>query len=113
MIGGSWSRDGVVIFGTPTGGLFRVPQAGGTPARLTTSDDSNGEFGHLRPWFLPDGRHFLYFSRSVKQEVVGIYLATLDGKERNRLVASNQGGAYAPPAAGSRTAICCFYVRAH
>jgi Tol biopolymer transport system component len=102
VIGGSWSRDGVVIFGTPSGGLFRVPQAGGTPTRLTPSDDPNGEFGHLRPWFLPDGRHFLYFSRSVKQEVVGIYLATLDGKERRRLVATSQGGAYAPPAAGSR-----------
>ena len=27
IIGGSWSRDGVIIFGTATSGLFRVPQA--------------------------------------------------------------------------------------
>uniref|UniRef100_Q01UH4 Serine/threonine protein kinase n=1 Tax=Solibacter usitatus (strain Ellin6076) TaxID=234267 RepID=Q01UH4_SOLUE len=102
VIGGSWSRDGVVLFGTPDGGLFRVSQAGGAPTRLTASDDSHGEFGHLRPWFLPDGRHFLYFSRSIKREVVGIYLATLDdnGKQRKRLVATDQGAAYAPPAAG-------------
>jgi Tol biopolymer transport system component len=104
VIGGSWSRDGIVLFGTPSGGLFRVSQAGGAPTRLTTSDDSHGEVGHLRPWFLPDGRHFLYFSRSIKREVVGVYLATLDdnGKQRKRLVTTDQAAAYAPPAAGTQ-----------
>jgi eukaryotic-like serine/threonine-protein kinase len=102
LLGGSWNRDGVVIFGTPNGGLFRVSQAGGVAARLTTSDESHGELGHLRPWFLPDGRHFLYFSRTVNPEAAGIYLATLDSTERKRLAATNQGGAYAPPAAGSQ-----------
>jgi eukaryotic-like serine/threonine-protein kinase len=102
LVGGSWSRDGVIIFGTPFGGLFRVPQAGGAATRLTTTDEPNGELGHLRPWFLPDGRHFLYFSRTANPEKAGIYLATLDGPARKRLVATNQGGAYAPPAAGSQ-----------
>ena len=102
LVGGSWSRDGVIIFGTPSGGLFRVPQAGGAATRLTTADEPNGELGHLRPWFLPDGRHFLYFSRTANPEKAGIYLATLDGPVRKRLVATNQGGAYAPPAAGSQ-----------
>jgi roadblock/LC7 domain-containing protein len=102
LIGGSWSRDGVIIFGTPTGGLFRVSQAGGVATRATTADERHGELGHLRPWFLPDGRHFLYFSRTANPEAVGIYLASLDGPERKRLAATNQGGAYAPPAAGSR-----------
>ncbi|HXB70267.1 MAG TPA: hypothetical protein VNY05_18605, partial [Candidatus Acidoferrales bacterium] len=101
LIGGSWNRDGVIIFGTPDGGLFRVSQAGGVAARLTTSDEAHGELGHGRPWFLPDGRHYLYFSRTDNPEAVGIYLATLDGTERKRLVATNHGGAYAPPAAGS------------
>jgi eukaryotic-like serine/threonine-protein kinase len=101
LIGGSWNRDGVIIFGTPDGGLFRVSQAGGVSARLTTSDEAHGELGHGRPWFLPDGRHYLYLSRTDNPEAVGIYLATLDGKERKRLVATNHGGAYAPPAAGS------------
>jgi Tol biopolymer transport system component/predicted Ser/Thr protein kinase len=100
LLGGSWSRDGVVIFGASAGGLLRVPQAGGVATRLTTVDERHGEFGHLRPWFLPDGRHFLYFSRAGPE--TGIYLAALDGPERKRLAATSQAGAYAPPAAGSQ-----------
>ena len=101
LLAGSWSREGTIIFGTPDGGLMRVPQAGGMAVQLTTSDRSKGELGHLRPWFLSDGRHFLYWSRTVQPENAAIYLATLDGKERKRLVSSKQTGAYAPPTAGS------------
>jgi len=55
ILGGSWSRDGVIIFGYNATGLFRVSQAGGVPTRLTTSDESQGELGHLRP-VVPAGR---------------------------------------------------------
>jgi Tol biopolymer transport system component len=92
----------VVIFGTSIGGVLRVSQAGGAPARLTTLDEVHGELGHMRPWFLPDGRHFLYVLRTRNPEAAGIYLATLDGPERKRLAATNQAGAYATPAAGSQ-----------
>ncbi len=51
----------------------------------------------MKPWFLPDGRHFLYVARATST----IYLATLDGKDRKRLTSSEGFGAYAPPAAGS------------
>jgi Tol biopolymer transport system component len=101
IIGGSWSRDGVIIFGTPASGLFRVPQAGGVATQVTKPDESLGENGHLMPWFLPDGRHFLYVTNTRKVEDEAIYLATLDGKERKRLVGAKQSAAYAPPAAGS------------
>ncbi|HYW47626.1 MAG TPA: protein kinase, partial [Bryobacteraceae bacterium] len=103
ILGGSWSRDGVIIFGYNATGLFRVSQAGGVPTRLTTSDESQGELGHLRPWFLPDGQHFLYITRTTRTEDQAIYLASLDGSPRKRLVASKQAGAYAPPGAGSDT----------
>jgi Tol biopolymer transport system component len=53
----------------------------------------------LRPWFLPDGRHFLYVTRGGKP---AIYVATLDGPERKRLVNTGQAGAYAPPSPGAR-----------
>jgi Tol biopolymer transport system component len=99
--GGSWSRDGVIIVGRPSSGLLSVPQAGGVATQLTKPDASLGEIGHLMPWFLPDGRHFLYVARTEKVEDEAIYLATLDGKERKRLVGARQAAAYAPPAAGS------------
>jgi eukaryotic-like serine/threonine-protein kinase len=97
IIGGSWSRDGVIIFGTATSGLFRVPQAGGVATQFTTPDASLGELGHLRPWFLPDARHFLYVTRTSKLGAESIYYAALDGKERKRLVGAKQAAAYAPP----------------
>ena len=64
--GGTWNRDGVIVFApTPTSGLFRVSAAGGTPVPLTTLDASRQERSHRHPWFLPDGRHFLYVSLGV------------------------------------------------
>jgi hypothetical protein len=38
--GGSWSREGVIVFGRGNDGLYRVSAAGGEPLRLTTLDAS-------------------------------------------------------------------------
>jgi hypothetical protein len=57
---GSWNRDDVIVFGRITSPLFRVPAAGGTPVPLTQLDAARQESAHFAPWFLPDGRHFLY-----------------------------------------------------
>ena len=56
---GTWNRDGVIVFG-PTGSsaLQRVSAAGGVPTAATTL--GQGENVHVRPFFLPDGQHFLY-----------------------------------------------------
>ncbi len=56
--GGSWSRDNVIIFGATTAALMRVSGGGGQPTPVTTL--SKGENAHRWPYFLPDGRHFLY-----------------------------------------------------
>ena len=57
-LGGSWSRDNVILFGSNLSGLARVPGAGGAPAVVTTL--AKGEDAHRWPHFLPDGRHFIY-----------------------------------------------------
>jgi len=91
----------VIIFGRSATGLFRVPQVGGVATQFTKPDSSLGEIGHLLPWFLPDGRHFLYVTVTQKLGDEAIYLGTLDGKERKRLVGTRQAAAYTPPAASS------------
>jgi Tol biopolymer transport system component len=101
IVGGSWSTHGVILFGSATSALYRVPQAGGVPELVTALDESKGELGHLRPWFLPDGRHFFYNARMSSPDQSAIYLASMDGKERKRLLVVRQAGAYAPPAAGA------------
>ena len=79
-VGGSWNRDGDIIFGN-FGGLLRVRESGGTASPLTSLDASRKEEYHLLPTFLPDGRHFVYFRVSPgAPEASGIYIGTLDAK---------------------------------
>jgi len=58
--GGSWNRDGVILFSPgPADPIFRVSAAGGIPVPVTRLPaDGNG--GNRFPVFLPDGVHFLY-----------------------------------------------------
>jgi Tol biopolymer transport system component len=58
--GGTWNRDNVIVFAAVNGGLMRVSGAGGTPTSITALDPATGETSHRWPFFLPDGRHFLY-----------------------------------------------------
>jgi eukaryotic-like serine/threonine-protein kinase len=58
--GGSWSRDGVILFAPrPSTGLFQIPATGGEPRQATSTGPAQGEGVHVYPRFLPDGRHFL------------------------------------------------------
>jgi Tol biopolymer transport system component len=95
---GSWSRDNVIVFGTRggTGGIRRVSATGGTPVELTTVDQARGESLHAVPYFLPDGRRFLYFASSPRPESEGIYVGSIDdspGSRPERLVATTLGPA--------------------
>jgi hypothetical protein len=50
----------VILFATARGPIYRVPDSGGSPAPATRLDEARKEGGHFNPWFLPDGRHFLF-----------------------------------------------------
>ena len=96
--GGAWSRDGVIVFGRNAAeGLYRIPITGGSPAPVTVLDKSRNETFHSWPYFLPDGRHFLYVARSAQREKSGIYVGSLDSKETRLLLNIESGAAYAPP----------------
>src|SRR5207244_7401918 len=48
--GGTWNRDGVIVFGRNlTDGLYSISAIGGTPARVTTLDKSRNEIVHGWP----------------------------------------------------------------
>ena len=73
--GGSWSREGVIVFAPSfsAGPLLRVSSAGGATRPVS------GESGSF-PWFLPDGRHFLYQEQQGSDsESLPIRLGSLDG----------------------------------
>ncbi|HEV8119517.1 MAG TPA: protein kinase [Candidatus Polarisedimenticolia bacterium] len=100
--GGSWSSDGTIIF-TPVadGPIYRVPVSGGTPVALTHFDPKRNETTHRWPYFLPDGKHFLFliasFSSNTEQEKMGVYLGSLEHGEEEFLLRANSNMAYAPP----------------
>jgi len=102
--GGSWNRDGVILLGTTTGPLMRVPAAGGVAVPVTAVEASAQE-RHRYPFFLPDGRHFLYLRTSSAPEHSGIYLGSLDAKPAQqgtrRVALSDYGAVFVPPAVGS------------
>src|SRR5262249_26463954 len=79
--GGTWSRDGLIMFSLG-GGLQKVSAAGGVPSAVATG--AKGE-AMWRPSFLPDGRHFLY--RVTPPSPGGpIYIGSLDSSDRTKLL---------------------------
>ncbi len=95
--GGTWNRDDVIAFAPSiVSPLFRVSATGGQPTALTALDSSRQETAHLWPYFLPDGRHFLYLVRSAMQGTSGIFVGSIDAKETKRLVSADSAAVYAP-----------------
>jgi Tol biopolymer transport system component len=90
IFGGTWNRDGVILF-SGNAGIYRVPATGGEPALALRSDQP----GLYRlPVFLPDGRHFLV-RRTPTQGTAEIHLAALDSQETTRLLAAESQACYA------------------
>ncbi len=95
--GGTWNRDNVILFagaGVNGTAILRISAAGGVASPATSLDAAKGETWHLRPFFLPDGRRFLYrASRGLGSGV--LYAGSLDSKERTELNPDILGHAYA------------------
>ena len=102
--GGTWNRQGTILFsenigpiqGGPIQGVFA---AGGEATAITQLDQSRQEVSHRHPYFLPDGRHFLYVAPTAGREDTRIYVGSLDSKERKFLVKTSPWSrvAYSPP----------------
>ncbi len=98
--GGSWNRNGLIVFGQPDGGVMKISAQGGTPVLVTALDTSRGEVAHMFPSFLPDGRHFIYLRISTNPSNNGIYAGSLDSspgkQDMNRLLATSYDAEYVP-----------------
>ena len=96
--GGSWNRDGTIIFSSDTQApIVRVSASGGTPVPITKIDTSQ-HTSHRWPFFLPDGKHFLYVAinhDSAKAANDAVYFASLDGSENRPLFRSQSNAVYA------------------
>ncbi|RPI25330.1 MAG: serine/threonine-protein kinase, partial [Acidobacteria bacterium] len=91
---GSWNEDGVILFPTLVAlgsRLCHIQATGGEP--VTMDSFADGETGRYDPRFLPDGRHFLYYSENQNSESNGLYVASLDSGRNRRLVLRDAGSA--------------------
>jgi Tol biopolymer transport system component len=70
--GGTWNRDGVILFAPAFDApLHKVHAAGGQAEPVTELDRGRGENSHRFPQFLPDGRHFIYLARGSGAQAGG------------------------------------------
>ena len=98
--GGAWSPDGTIVFAPGFNvGLSKVAAAGGTPSPVTTLDRAKREGSHRWPWFLPDGRHFLFLVRfpgsGTEAARSAIWVGALDGKRSELIHAMDSQAVYA------------------
>jgi len=89
--GASWGTKGVIIYAPDAqSSLERVGADGTGMAPVTQSIRAGGDQSHRWPVFLDDGNHFLFwggnFANIKNDPSSGIYMTSLDGKER-KLVA--------------------------
>jgi Tol biopolymer transport system component len=92
-VGGTWNRDGVIVFAAGLGsGLSRVAASGGDPQAVTTLGVD--ERSHRFPSFLPDGRRFLFYIDARTPERAGVFVADLDGSNRRRIIAADSAALY-------------------
>ena len=96
--GGAWGPGGEIVFSpAPTAALMLVSASGGTPTPLTSLDPAL-HTSHRWPFFLPDGKHFLYLAMHhdpSKSSNNAIYYASRDGHENRLLIHAQTNAIYA------------------
>ncbi|MDO8631614.1 MAG: protein kinase, partial [Phycisphaerales bacterium] len=84
--GGSWGVDGTIVFApNRQSGIWRVPAAGGEPAKLTDAEASETTPSHRWPRMLPDGKTALFTATAKNSDysdakIVALSLETLKQK---------------------------------
>jgi serine/threonine protein kinase len=87
---GSWSVKNIILFSIGSK-LVRLNDSGSAPIVLGRFADS--ETGQYNPRFLPDGKHFLYYSRNKNRQDDGVYVASVDTAGQRKLVLKSANAA--------------------
>jgi Tol biopolymer transport system component len=101
----TWSSRGDILFARYVDDvLYRLSERGGPFERYTTINSARHEVGHATPRFLPDGRRFLYSSRTQAGEG-GVYLGSLQKPDGRLLIRGGWNGYYTAASGSSRAYI--------
>jgi Serine/threonine protein kinase len=90
MVGGSWGKDGTLIF-VPDyrTTIMQVSALGGEPKPVAMNVEQGDAERHRYPYFLRDGRHFLFY-----RELKGIWAGSLDSPEVTQILPDNSPVVY-------------------
>ncbi len=97
--GGTWGSKGVIIYAPDANSPLKRVNADGTGlAPVTQGIRTAEDQTHRWPVFLPDGNHFLFwagnFGNLKDDRTSGIYVSSLEGKERKLVVLCHSSFAY-------------------
>ncbi len=97
-VGAAWNRDGMIVFGGFRNdlGIRSVSDSGGEVKPLLALDTTRNESGAYWPSFLPDGRHYLYYSVNTDSAKSGIRIASIDSAQTVPLVTGTGPAFYVP-----------------
>jgi eukaryotic-like serine/threonine-protein kinase len=81
----TWSAQGRILFTGTDGRIHEISENGGASTPVTELDSAQGEVAHGSPFFLPDGRRFLFQTTTQDPQKGAIYLATIGTRARTRI----------------------------
>ena len=91
--GAAWNREGVIVFSSAAlPGLYSVPAAGGQPVQVTAAEGDVSQGSYRFPWFLPDGRRFLFTAFPGG----GIRLGSLDSTGSTKVLDAESQAQFVP-----------------
>jgi len=95
--GGSWDRNGKIVYTQAYNtGLWIVSEGGGDARMLTKPDGAKGELGHWWPQILPDGDHVLFTAYRTPLDTATIEVLTISSGERRVILTGGVYGFYVP-----------------
>jgi Tol biopolymer transport system component len=94
--GGTWNREGVILFAPGIHDVvYRVPEGGGRATPVTKINTPGVFAGGRWPYFLPDGRHFLYMANEGNEQKGKVMAASLDSSDTHVVLDESTNAEYA------------------
>ena len=104
-----WGSQGDILFRAANRDpLYVIHESGGSPREATQLNVDLAENSHRHPEFLPDGRRFLFTSRSAERDNNALYVASLDSPEVRRLMPAESQVSHVPTR-GDRSGALFYY----
>ena len=97
---GTWNSNGTIVYFMGGSGLFQIAASGGKPTFVPGYDQRPDGIDRW-PYFLPDGKSFLFLSTGSDQAKSEVYVGSTDGTSRKLLFESDSNAIYSASPEGN------------